>query len=162
MFRTLALTGLTLCLALPATAFEYVAGFKDWAVYQDRVNGETVCYATTKASDKAPKSVRHGDVVFFVTYFRGSSQPQNSLRVAYDLREDVQGEVSVGRESWKMYAVKNESFAHDDDEGRITSAIRKGSELRVESTSARNTEVAYHFSLSGSAGAVDKARELCS
>lgn len=162
MFRAIALTGFTLCLALPASAFDHIAGFRDWAVYQDRVNGETVCYATSKASDKAPKSVTHGDVVFFVTYFQGSNQPQNSIRVAYDLREDVQGEITVGRKRWKMYAVKKESFAHDDDERRITSAIRKGSELRVESTSARNTEVAYHFSLSGSADAVDKARELCS
>jgi hypothetical protein len=145
-----------------ASAFDYVAGYKDWAVYKDTANGEAVCYATTAAEDKAPKSVQHGDVHFFVTYFRSSRQPQNSLRTSFSMREDVPAKAIVSGNSWNMYAAGSEVFASNDDENAITAALRKGSDLKVEATSARNTEVAYSFSLSGSSSAIDKAKALCS
>ena len=50
----------------------------------------------------------------------------------------------------------------NDDENAIVEAVRKGSDLKVEATSARNTEVAYSFSLTGSSAAIDKAKALCS
>ena len=145
-----------------ASAFDYVAGFKNWSVYRDTVNGEPVCYAVTRAEDKAPKSVTHGDVVFFVTYFRSTRLPQSSLRVSYDLREDLKAKVQVNGKSWALYSVRNEAFANNDDENSIVDSLRKGSDLRVEATSERNTDVAYEFSLSGSSSAIDKAKALCS
>ena len=144
-----------------ALAYDFVGSYKDWTVLKDTVNGEPVCYAMTRAEDKAPKSVEHGDVVFFVSFFRASSLPQASLRVSYDLREDLKASASVGGQSWKLYSVRNESFANNGDEQSIERAIRRGSELRVEATSTRNTRVAYHFSLSGSSAAIDKAKALC-
>ncbi|MAP94922.1 MAG: hypothetical protein CMK07_08225 [Ponticaulis sp.] len=144
-----------------ANAFDYVAGYKDWAVYRDTVNGEAVCYATTRANDKSPKSANHGDVVFFVTYFRNSSLPQASLRVSFNLREDRPASAIISRNSWNMYAVRNEIFANNEDESAIANALRRGSDLKIEAISERNTSVAYHFSLSGSSNAIDKAKELC-
>ena len=161
MKRALALPLLMLVTALPAQAFDYIAGFRDWAVYRDTINGELVCYATTPATDKTPRSADHGDVHFFVTYFRNSALPQNSMRVAYDFREDMPAEASVSGRSWKLYTVRNEIFANDDDERAIRDSLRSGSELRVEATSERNTQVTYHFSLSGSASAIDRAQSLC-
>lgn len=145
-----------------ASAYDYIAKFKDWSVFKDTINGQPVCYATTAASDKAPKSAQHGDVNFFVTYYRSQRNPQNSVRVSYNLREDRPAKAIVSRRSWKMYSVRNEAFANDGDERSIADALKKGSELKVEAMSERNTMVAYHFSLSGSASAIDKAQSLCS
>lgn len=153
---------LTAALTPSASAYDYVAAYKDWSVFKATSSGEPVCYAVTKAEDKAPKSTDHGEVFFFVSYFRSSSQPQASLRVAYNLREDLKAKAIVGGTSWSLYNVQNEAFASNDDEVSIERAIRKGSELRIEAVSERNTEVAYHFSLSGSSGAIDKAKALCS
>ncbi len=150
-------------LTIPAAqAYDYVGAYSDWSVFRDTVNGEPVCYAVTRAEDKAPKSVEHGDVVFFVSYFRSSNLPQSSLRVSYDLREDLKAKAVVSGRSWSLYSVRNEAFADNDNEQSIEQALRRGSTLRVEATSTRNTNVAYHFSLSGSANAIDKARSLCS
>ncbi|MFC6198138.1 hypothetical protein [Ponticaulis profundi] len=145
-----------------AAAYDYVAGYESWSVYKDTIDGEPVCYAVTRATDKAPKSAEHGDVVFFVSYFRSSSMPQASLRVAYDLREDLKATAAVGGSSWSLYSVRNEAFANTDDETAIANALRRGSELKIEAMSQRNTNVAYHFSLSGSSNAIDKAKSLCS
>lgn len=151
------------CLALTpgAMAKEFVGEYKKWTVFKDTVNGEPICYAATRAEDKAPKSAEHGDVVFFVSYFRSSSMPQASLRVSYDLREDLKASARIGGSVWPLYTVRNEAFANNDDERAIERSLKRGSELRVEATSARDTEVAYHFSLSGSSGAIDKAASLC-
>ena len=162
MKQIVSLLALLAVAAPAANAFDYVAGYKDWAVYKDTVNGEPVCYATTRATDKAPKSSEHGDVIFFVTYFRSSRLPQNSLRVNYKFREDLPAKAVVSNRSWKLYSVANEIFANNEDETAISDALKRGSELKVEAMSERNTEVAYHFSLSGSSNAIDKAQALCS
>ena len=152
---------LLLLLQPAASAYDYVAGYKDWSVYQDTVQGEPVCYAVTRATDKSPKSATHGDVVFFVTFYQSTSMPQSSLRVDFDLREDLKARLAVGGSSWALYSVKNEAFANSDDETSIANSLKRGSELKVEAVSGRNTSVSYHFSLSGSANAIDKAQSLC-
>lgn len=152
---------LSAVLAPAASAYDYVAAFQKWSVFKDNVNGEPVCYAVTRAEDLAPKSATHGDVVFFVSYFRSASLPQSSLRVSFDLREDLKGRAIVSGKAYSLYAVGNEAFVANADERSIEQALKRGSELRVETTSERNTEVAYEFSLSGSSQAIDKARSLC-
>ena len=133
-----------------------IGRYKDWSVFTDTANGETICYAATQATDKAPRSADHGDVWFYVTNWKsGRARNQPSLR------EDLAPKASVGRSSWTLFGVGREAFADDSDDARIVSALRKGRELRVEAVSKRNTQVAYHFSLSGSAAAIDKASETC-
>jgi hypothetical protein len=139
-----------------------IGRYKDWSVFTDTANGETICYAATQATDKAPRSADHGDVWFYVTNWKsGRARNQPSLKVGYELREDLAPKASVGRSSWTLFGVGREAFADDSDDARIVSALRKGRELRVEAVSKRNTQVAYHFSLSGSAAAIDKASETC-
>lgn len=139
-----------------------IGRYKDWTVYTETAGGETLCYAATEADDKAPKSADHGDVWFFVSSWKsGQARSQPSLKVGYELRADLPARASVGRSSWTMYGVGREAFAQDQDDARLVSALRRGSELRIEAVSARDTRVTYHFSLSGSAAAIDKAEELC-
>ena len=139
-----------------------IGRYKDWSVFTDTANGETICYAATQATDKAPRSANHGDVWFYVTNWKsGRARNQPSMKVGYELREDLAPKASVGRSSWALFGVGREAFADDSDDSRIVSALRKGSELRVEAVSKRNTQVAYHFSLSGSAAAIDKASAIC-
>lgn len=167
MTRSLRLSGLLAAaalLAVPLACAEPVAvgRYKDWSVFTDTSGGETLCYAATPATDKAPKNADHGDVWFYVTSWKsGRARNQPSLKVGYNLREDMAPKVQVGRSSWNLFAVGREAFADDSDDPRIVSALKKGSELRVQAVSARNTQVTYHFSLSGSSAAIDKAAAAC-
>ena len=162
--KTLTVLTLVAALAVPmASASPSAIGrYKDWSVFTDTANGETICYAATQATDKAPRAADHGDVWFYVTNWKsGRARNQPSLKVGFDLREDLAPKASVGRSSWAMFGVGREAFADDSDDSRIVSALRKGSELRIEAVSQRNTQVAYHFSLSGSAASIDKASAIC-
>lgn len=139
-----------------------VAAYKDWRVYTDTDNGERVCYATTQATDKAPRDADHGEVWFYVTkWARSGASAHPSLKVGYTLRNDLPPEARIGRTTWTLYSVGPEAFVHDNDENAVLSALKRGSELRVEAISARDTRVAYHFSLAGSSAAIDKAAAVC-
>jgi len=136
--------------------------YKDWKVFTDTVGGETMCYAATPATDKAPKAAEHGDVWFYVASARsGKARSQPSLRVGYELRSDLPGKAKIGRASYTMFGMGSEAFAQDSDDPRLVRSLKSGSELRVEATSQRNTRVTYHFSLSGSAAAIDRAAAAC-
>ena len=150
--------------ALPALAApELIYTRKDWSVWQEDIDGDTICYAATEATDKAPKSADHGDVWFYVTNWEsGAARAQPSLKVGYKLREDLPSKARIGRSSWTMFGVEREAFAHDEDDPKLVRALKRGRELRVEAVSARNTQVTYHFSLSGSADAIDRAARQCS
>ncbi len=145
-----------------AAAPTALARFKDWTVYTDQNGGELICYAATSATDKAPRTADHGDVWFYVTSSRsGARRSQPSLRVGYELRADVPGQASVGRSKWPLFGAGPEAFAMDEDDPNLVRAIKRGRELRVEAVSSRNTSVAYHFSLAGSADAVERAETAC-
>lgn len=139
-----------------------VRKYTDWVVFTEDVGGETLCYAATQATDKAPKSADHGDVWFYVSNWRsGKARNQPSLKVGYELRGDLPGKARVGRSNYSLFGVGQEAFTQDNDDRALVGQLKRGSELRVEATSARNTRVTYHFSLSGSSAAIDRASSIC-
>ena len=160
-------TGLIACLTAPlaliASANPTVIGhYKDWTVYTDTSAGETVCYAASEATDKAPRTADHGDVWFYVTNWRnGRARNQPSLKVGFDLRDDLSPKAQIGRSTWTLFSAGHEAFAIDADDPKIVRALKRGSELRIEAVSSRDTAVAYHFSLAGSSSAIDKAASAC-
>lgn len=163
LLRILCMSGIAASLAVPAIAdASAVARYNDWTVFTDRSAGETVCYAATPATDKAPKSADHGDVWFYVTSWKsGRARNQPSMKVGYELREDLPPKARIGRTSISMFGAGREAFADDSDDPKLVRALKKGSELRVEAVSKRNTKVAYHFSLKGSSNAIEKAASTC-
>lgn len=164
MIRIAAIAALCSAVAIPAAkaAPTAIGRYDNWTVFTEEVGGEKLCYAATEATDKAPQSANHGDVWFFVSnWASGKARSQPSLKVGYDLRADLPARASVGRSGWTLYGVGGEAFAQDRDDSQIVDALRRGSELHVEAVSSRNTQVSYHFSLSGSAAAIDKASSLC-
>ncbi|MEL6830664.1 MAG: invasion associated locus B family protein [Pseudomonadota bacterium] len=154
---------LSVALVIPASASPTaVARYKDWSVFTEDIGGERACYAVTEATDKAPRSADHGSVWFYVSSWQsGKARNQPSLRVGYELRADLPGKAQIGRRSWTLFGVGSEAFSQDQDDPALVRALERGSELRVEATSDRNTRVTYHFSLSGSSDAIQKAEATC-
>ena len=163
LVRNAALVGAVFAMAGEAIAAPTaVARIKDWVVFTDKIDGDTVCYAATEATDKAPSSADHGDVWFYVTNWKsGRARAQPSLKVGYDLRKDLAPSAQIGRSRWTLFAAANEAFARDEDDPRIVRGLKRGSELRVDAVSARDTQEAYHFSLAGSSNAIDRAASAC-
>lgn len=139
-----------------------IGKYKNWTVFSETVGGESLCYAATQATDKAPKSADHGDVWFYVSSWKsGRARNQPSLKVGYELRGDLPGKARIGNRKWSLFGVGNEAFAQDRDDAKLVRELKRGRELRIEATSERNTRVTYHFSLSGSSAAIDRAASAC-
>ena len=157
---------ISLPLAFPMTAVAQpvaVANYRDWSVFTETVDGDTVCYAATAADDLAPKSVEHGEVHFYVsTWKSGAARAQPSLKAGQELRPDLAVTAQVGRQKWTMFSAGREAFALDSDDPALVAALKRGSELRIEAvTTQGDTRVTYHFSLAGSTDAIDKAAAIC-
>lgn len=163
LLRPLGLVILAAIVAGTAAAEPKALGrFKDWAVFTEESGGDLICYAATEASSKAPSSVKHGEVWYYVTSWKsGQAKNQPSFRVTYDLKAGQAPKTTIGRSSWQMFSAGREGFADDADDPRIVDALKKGSSLTVSAQSARGTNVTYRFSLSGSADAISKAEEAC-
>jgi len=139
-----------------------VRQYTDWVVFTEDIGGERLCSAATQATDKAPRTADHGDVWFYVSNWQsGKARNQPSLKVGYELRGDLPGKARIGRSDWTLFGVGREAFAQDSDDIQLVRQLKRGNELRVEATSARNTRVTYHFSLSGSSAAIDRAASAC-
>ena len=149
--------------SLPVSATpSVVRQYSDWVVFTEDVGGERLCYAATQATDKAPRSADHGDVWFYVSNWQsGKARNQPSLKVGYELRGDLPGKAKIGRSDWNLFGVGRKAFAQDSEDAQLVRQLKRGSELRVEATSARNTRVTYHFSLAGSSAAIDRAASVC-
>jgi hypothetical protein len=161
---TLRLALIAALLAAPAASAQSkaIGRYSDWRVYTEGEGRSLICFATVEASDKAPKSAEHGEVVFYVTAWKsGAASNQPSLRVGYTLRSDIAPAAIIGRERFPMYASGPEAFVKDNRDSSLVEALKKGSELRVEAASVKDARTAYHFSLKGSREAIDKARALC-
>lgn len=157
------LAGGLVSLVLPAAEAEVqaIGRYKDWRVYTEKVGRDTICFAAVEADDRTPKNIQHGEVTFYVaTWKSGAASSQPSLKVGYELRNDIAPVAVIGRERFRMYASGNEAFVTDSDEKGLLAALKKGTDLRIEAA-RKESRTAYAFSLKGSTDAIDKARALC-
>lgn len=161
-----ALSGLAATFA-GAAAFaqqpEAKATFRDWSVFVRDVNGDRICFAATEASDKSPKSVKHGDVFFIVaTWKSGAAKEQPSLMTGYEINGKPEPEVRIGSDKWSMYSSENEAFIESAaEENRLVAAMRRGADMRINAVSQRGTATNYVISLRGVSAALDRAKEEC-
>lgn len=161
--RAATLIALLLSANMPASAESKAIGrYNDWRVYTEGEGRSLVCFAAVEAHDKAPKSIEHGEVIFYVAAWKsGAASSQASLRVGYSLRGDITPAAVVGRDRFAMFASGSEAFVKDNRDAALVEAVKKGRELRIEAASVKDARTAYHFSLKGSRDAIDKARALC-
>lgn len=159
----MASAGLAQGLAAPAAAQEALAIFKDWTVMVEDAGPDRVCFAVSQASDKAPKSVNHGEIFFMVgTWKSRVAVEQPSFRAGYNLKDQPPPSIRIGAQKWDMYVSDNEAFIESSaSEQAIIAAMRSGSDMRISATSGRGTATNYVFSLSGVSAALDRAKEAC-
>ncbi len=165
-YRALSIIGAALCMAWPvlAQASPKLEGtFGDWSAYSRTDNGETLCYALSKAKSQSPNNVRHGDIYFMIASWKsGAATEQPSFIAGYALKPESPPRVSVGSADYTMYADQNEAFIQESsDERSLVKAMRRGSTMRVSAMSARGTAVNYSFSLKGVSAALTKTKQRC-
>lgn len=147
-----------------AQAPDFRGQHHDWRVFTRGTGAERICYAVTRPTDSRPGDVAHGEVYFFVSsWASGAAREQPSFIAGYELRPDNPPRASVGNDRVTFFVSEQEGFVEERrDETRLVDAMRRGATMRVEAVSARGTNTAYIFSLSGITAALRQVGELCS
>lgn len=160
---TLALGAAAAGLGAAAAEPRRVSTHQDWVVYvnDDSPQGR-VCYALSDASETAPRNLDHGRVVMMVGSWRsGARTEQVMFQAGYPLRPAGPVRARVGSDVYRLFVDGSDAFAFDGDESRLVRAMRRGSTLRVEATSARGNATAYEFSLRGVTAALRAVAQAC-
>ena len=147
-----------------AQAPDFRGQHNDWRVFTRGTGAERVCYAVTRPTESRPGDVAHGEVYFFVSsWASGAAREQPSFMAGYELRPDNPPRANVGNDRVTFFVSEQEGFVEERrDETRLVDAMRRGATMRVEAVSARGTNTAYIFSLSGITAALRQVGELCS
>ncbi|TCL65733.1 invasion associated locus B family protein [Rhizobium sp. BK251] len=154
------LVGLLIALSIPLTAQaapRMVSQTGDWGVYSFKRDGKLVCYALSVPKESRPSDVDHGKNYFLIAPAEkgGGNEPEAVL--GYPVRAGSPVQVSVGGKKFKMFVKDNTAWVADAArEPEFINALRSGSQMTLQATSARGTRTSYDYSLSGVSAALER------
>lgn len=153
------LAGLFVAISIPLSAHaaaRMVSQTGDWGVYSFERDGKLVCYALSVPKEARPSEVDHGKNYFLVAPAEngGSNEPEAVLGYAV---QPGSVRVSVGEKTFKMFVKDNSAWVADAaQEPGLINALRSGSRMTLQATSARGTRTSYDYSLSGITAALER------
>lgn len=152
---TLILAGVLEAQAAPSM----VARFDAWGVYSYKANGRTVCYALSVPAAAKPSNVNHGDNFLLVAPSEGRSrafEPQAAM--GYALKPGSIVRLTLGDKTFRLIPQGKTAWIRNLARGpELIKAMRAGSTLTLNATSARGTETTYTYSLAGVTAALNHA-----
>jgi invasion protein IalB len=163
--RTL-LTGMLLAIwAMPAIAAEpqLIKTFRDWDAFTQGEGATTTCYMASVAKKSRPSTVNHGEVYVTVAHKpRRKIQDEVNIVVGYSFKTGSNVRAATGSTSESLFTAGREAWAYDPEmDGRLVAAMKRGTNLAVNGTSARGTGTSYEFSLFGFSAAYDAISKAC-
>lgn len=132
--------------------------FNAWGAYSYTSGNNKVCYVLSVPATKSPAKLDHGDNFFLVTQRPGqniSYEPQAMM--GYALKPGSKVKVTVDNKAYTMF-IKDKSawLENAAEEPALVAAMKAGHDMKVEAVSARGTQTAYTYSLSGITAALQQ------
>jgi hypothetical protein len=129
----------------------------DWGVYSYERNGSPTCYALSIPRDSAPSDVEHGKNYFLIAPAEKGQGKEPQAIIGYKLQSGSMIKLSVGDQTFKMSVQDQNAWVSDKArEPELIKALRLGSRMALEATSARGTHTSYTYSLDGVSAALDR------
>jgi hypothetical protein len=134
-----------------------------WSVYVHDAPNDKICFASSTPSSVEPKGAKRGPVYFYVTTWRKDNvRAEVSVRLGYTIKTDVAPTITVGAESFELFARNDKAFTRDpQEEKRLLDAMMKAPVLTVKGVSTKGAATADQYSLSGLAAAMKKVDQSC-
>jgi hypothetical protein len=134
-----------------------------WSIYMHDAPNDRICFASSTPSSAEPKGVKRGPVYFYVTTWRKDNvHAEVSVSLGYAIKADVPPMITVGSESFELFARNNKAFTRDpQEEKRLLDAMMKATVLTVKGTPLKGSATVDQYSLSGLVGAMKKVDQSC-
>ncbi len=125
--------------------------FGEWNAASYGAGSGTRCFIASRPTSTAPSHLNHGDVVFFVqTRDEDDARTESSFQTGYDFAKDSTIKVTIGDDTFQMFTSGQSAWLRRlEREAEFLAAMKAGSSMTVDATSARGNDTSYVFSLAG-------------
>lgn len=147
-----------------AESVRLLGDFKDWSAYAstDGTNG-AVCFSLTKPKSVEPQPDGYSQASLYITH-RPAENITNefNLVAGFTFQPDSMATVNVNGQSFTLFTQNDAAWLDDAKQAdNLASAIRAGSSMYVEGTTAGGIKVTENFSLSGATAASKAINDEC-
>ena len=165
--RGAAVAALMAALAAPAVAAEsrLLGSEGDWSAFGGDDPKE--CWAvsppksTRNTQEGKEVQVTRSDIRLYIAY-RPGQNGEVSFQGGYPFAPDSTVDVTIGSQTFKLFTEgENAWTGSPDEDAKLISALRAGSEAVVKGRSTRGTRTTDTFSLSGITAMTNAARDTC-
>ncbi|SDE81504.1 invasion associated locus B family protein [Rhodospira trueperi] len=128
-----------------------IGKFRDWTAYTYDEGGSKVCYIASRPQKDQGNYTRRGDIFAIVSH-RPAEGASNvvSFVAGYPYKEQSEVSVTVdGRNAFTLFTHDETAWAYDEDDAKLVTAMKAGSEMVVVGTSSRGTRTTDTYSLMG-------------
>lgn len=157
MTKLLIAAALVLAAAAPvqAQSARVLGDFRDWSSYAADDGTGTLCFAMTKPKSTEPTPEGYGEAYIYITNRPGEDVVNEfNLVSGYTFQTGSMASVNVGGQSFALFTQADAAWLDDKEQSSsLAAAIRAGSTLTVEGTSASGTRIVQNYSLSGATAA---------
>lgn len=147
-----------------ASAATLVKTYRDWSLFSHEQSDKKICFAATQPKDTTPAGANREGVFFYVSAWpKDGVKSEVSVRLGYQIKQGSTVKVSVGSNSFDLFAKDDKAFVADaTQELKLIDAMKAGSSMKVEATSDSGSETSDTYSLIGISAALKGLSESCS
>jgi hypothetical protein len=145
-----------------AQTVQLLGDFNAWSAYSASEGGARLCFALTRPTAVQPSPEGYTEAYLYVTH-RPDEGVRNEINLVAGvaLAPDSTATVTVGGQSWQLFTQADAAWLENSGQtNALAQAIRAGSTLSIEATTAAGIRFTQTYSLSGataSARAIDGA-----
>jgi len=154
---------LTLTAAASAQQVRELGVHRSWSSYAANDAVGAVCFAMTKPETVTPTPDGYSQAYIYIT-----NRPAESVRNEFNLvagfafQPDSKATINVGGQTFNLFTQNDAAWLDDKGQSEaLASAIRAGSSMVVEGTTAAGIKVTQNYSLSGATAAQQSAGSGC-
>lgn len=140
-----------------------------WCVFAEPPTNPTECWGVSVPKETVNtdssgriKAVRRGEILLFVTYRPGSSNPSISFTGGYPFAQDTPVTITIGDDKFEMFTDGEWAWPlSTEDDAKILAAMKRGADALLTGRSTRGTITKDTFSLFGFTAVADSAQKYC-
>jgi hypothetical protein len=132
-----------------------IGDYRDWSSYAASDGTGPVCFAMTKPKQVTPQPDGYTEGALYITNRPGEKiATEFNLVAGFAFQPDSAATVNVSGQVFNLFTQNDAAWLDDASQGpTLASAIRAGSTMVVEGTSAAGIKIVETFSLSGATAA---------
>lgn len=134
-----------------------------WSLYADTAVPKQVCFVASAPQAVEPIGANRGPIYFYISAWpKDGIKMEPSVKAGYPVKADKDMTVTIGTDTFKMFAKGDRGFVSDPtEELKLIEAMKKGENAVVKGTSVKGTNTIDTYSLTGLSQALDKMATTC-